>query len=80
MLWRVISIAEKEREVDEVQMRIKEIISGIRNIRRTFRERRRKIVDALLSSLEKRAYERRRNFYNLGEEETQLKLKREIAD
>ena len=80
MLWRVISIAEKEREVDEVQIRIEEIISGIRNIRRPFRERRRKIVDALLSSLEKRAYERRRNFYNLGEEETQLKLKREIAD
>ena len=80
MLWRVISIAEKEREVDEVQIRIEEIISGIRNIRRTFRERRRKIVNALLSSLEKRAYERRRSFYNLGEEETQLKLKREIAD
>ena len=61
-------------------MRIKEIISGIRNIRRPFRERRRKIVDALFSSLEKRAYECRRSFYNLGEEETQLKLKREIAD
>jgi len=61
-------------------MRIKEIISGIRNIRRPFRERRRKIVDALLSSLEKRAYERRRSVYNLGEEKTQLKLKREIAD
>jgi len=49
MLWRVISIAEKEREVDEVQIRIEEIISGIRNIRRPFRERRRKILTRYLA-------------------------------
>jgi prefoldin subunit 5 len=66
---------------DEIQERIEQIVERIQNLRKPFRERRRKLFDALLGSLEKRAYERRGSRYNPSSEEEEVeKLKAEVEN
>lgn len=69
-------------EGEEVQERIDQVIQRLENIRRPFRERRRRIVNAILGSLERRSYERSRAYRHYNpmppEEDEVQQLRKEI--
>lgn len=79
-----MSEENRSQEEDQVAARVQEVAERIRRIREPFRRRRRSIVNSLLGSLEKRAYERGRAYrYNPSsqpEEDEVAKLRKEIEE